>query len=304
MRDTAAAWNLIHHGQDAPNIQDNPHQASLLGIPVELRLQILELLLPDIHHTPNCDHKAIPHTIETEHDHEHCTSCIHKIPLRTDASKCWPNVLRVNRQIYNEAKNRMQRDKSVEIRINPNEVTMCSRKYCTQHFEGQTWAARYFKTELAHFTDVKLTVSLTLQDIVSNAPGRRLRTNRKFAQMKLVVSHLADALAELNGLTDLDVAVNVHFEERLYSDIEEALGLDIAELLQDEHMKELIGRSACWLLGPFNRIHNLKKAEYKVGITGTCFPDVDHSTSIKLLIIVQALRTLPILGGMQVWSSS
>lgn len=127
----------------------------------------------------------------------------------------------------------------------------------------------YFRIELARFTEVKLTISLTLQDIVSNAPGRRLRANQKLTQMKLVVSELAHALAGSKGLAELEVGVNIHFEEKLYTDMEEALGMDIAELLQDEHMKELIGRSACWLLGPFNQIHNLRKAEYEVGITGT-----------------------------------
>lgn len=126
----------------------------------------------------------------------------------------------------------------------------------------------YFRVELARFTEVKLTISLTLQDIVSNAPGRRLRTNQEFTQMKLVVSELAHALAGSKGLAELEVGVNIHFEEKLYTDMEEALGMDIAELLQDEHMKELIGRSACWLLGPFNQIHNLKKAGYEVGILG------------------------------------
>ncbi|QDS72489.1 hypothetical protein FKW77_010031 [Venturia effusa] len=146
---------------------------------------------------------------------------------------------------------------------------MCSGKYCTQHWGGLNWAQRYFQAEVAPFTQVTLTISLTIPDIVSNAPGRRLKTNRKFSEMKMVISELAHVLARRQGLTDLRVAVNVHFEERLFNaEMEEALGLDITELLQDEHMKELIGRSACWLLGPFEQIHNLEKAEYKVGITG------------------------------------
>lgn len=283
--------NIPNYTQEIDTIPELPQQASLLGIPVELRLQILELLLPDIHHTPNCDHTAIPHTIKTEHHHENCPSRTQNISLRHDGAKCWPKILQVNRQIHEEAKSQMHKDKSVEIRINPNEVTMCSRKYCTQHFEGQNWAMRYFQTQLAHFTEVKLTISLTLQDIVSNAPGRRLRTNQKFTQMKLVVSELAHALAGLKGLTDMEVVVNVHFEEKLYTDMEEALGMDIAELLQDEHMKELIGRSVCWLLGPYNQIHNLKIAEYEVGITGMHFPDNHHLTLIEMLIVLKVSRT-------------
>ncbi|TLD18277.1 Mitogen-activated protein kinase [Venturia nashicola] len=269
------ASDLPEQASDLPQqASDLPQQASLLGIPVELRLQILELLLPDIHHTPECNHTTLPHTIKTEHNHEHCRSFTLKLPLRRDEAKCWPKILLANRQIYNEGKSQMHKDKSVEIRINPNEVTMCSKKYCTQHFEGQYWAAKYFQTQLAHFTTVKLAVSLTLQDIVSNAPGRRLRTNQKFTQMKLVVCELAHALAALKGLTVIDVTVNVHFEEKLYTDMEEALGMDIAELLQDHHMKELIGRSVVWLLGPFNQIHNLKTADYGVGITGLKNPPV------------------------------
>ncbi|TID13247.1 Mitogen-activated protein kinase [Venturia nashicola] len=245
------ASDLPEQASDLPQqASDLPQQASLLGIPVELRLQILELLLPDIHHTPECNHTTLPHTIKTEHNHEHCRSFTLKLPLRRDEAKCWPKILLANRQIYNEGKSQMHKDKSVEIRINPNE------------------------TQLAHFTTVKLAVSLTLQDIVSNAPGRRLRTNQKFTQMKLVVCELAHALAALKGLTVIDVTVNVHFEEKLYTDMEEALGMDIAELLQDHHMKELIGRSVVWLLGPFNQIHNLKTADYGVGITGLKNPPV------------------------------
>ncbi|RDI77018.1 hypothetical protein Vi05172_g13000 [Venturia inaequalis] len=187
------------------NTDSLPKQASLLGIPVELRLQILELLLPDIHHTPDCDHTS--------------------------------------------------------------------------------WAARYFNTQLAHFTDVKLTISLTLQHVVSNIPGRRSRIYQKFMDMKHVVSELAHALAALEGLTDIDVTVNVHFEEKLSADMEEALGMDIAELLEDEHMKELIGQSVCTLLGPFDQIHNLKTADYGVAITGLKNPPVItwNSGLVKLL---------------------
>ncbi|KAE9961504.1 hypothetical protein BLS_001912 [Venturia inaequalis] len=281
----AVASTGVKRQKETHNTDSLPKQASLLGIPVELRLQILELLLPDIHHTPDCDHTVIPHTIKTEHNHEHCQSCTRHIPLRHDGEKCWPKILQVNRQIYHEGVSQVHKDKTVEIGINPNEVTMCSRKYRTHHFEGQSWAARYFNTQLAHFTDVKLTISLTLQHVVSNIPGRRSRIYQKFMDMKHVVSELAHALAALEGLTDIDVTVNVHFEEKLSADMEEALGMDIAELLEDEHMKELIGQSVCTLLGPFDQIHNLKTADYGVAITGLKNPPVItwNSGLVKLL---------------------
>lgn len=107
----------------------------------------------------------------------------------------------------------------------------------------------------------------------------------ELTQTKRVVAELARALATMNGLTEIDATVNVLFEEELYADMEEALGLDIIELFRDGNMKESIGRSVCWLLGPFNRIHNLNTADYRVGITGTHFPDNLHTGPAEILIL-------------------
>jgi hypothetical protein len=194
---------------------------------------------------------------------------MHYIPLRKDWRECWPKVLQVNHQIHDEAINLLHKDKSVEIQVDPNGVAMCSRKYRTQHFKGQEGAAEYFKAQLVHFTSIKLSIGLTLEDIIVRVAGRHLRSSPKFMQMKLVVSELAHRLADREDLKDLEVAVQVHFDAETYAgDLE----VDVADLLADWGVRELIGKSAVWLLGPFNQIHNLEAAKFSVGVTGMLCP--------------------------------
>lgn len=129
---------------------------------------------------------------------------------------------------------------------------------------------------MVHFTSVKLTVWLTVQDIISNAARRRHRAKSSFTRMRWIVSELASCLADINELGELEVSMNIHFDMELYEGLEEALGVNVRSLLQYAHMNELIGRSARWLMSPFYRIHNLTGAKFNVDITGVLFPSLCH----------------------------
>jgi hypothetical protein len=72
---------VVTHQQGRQGNQTRRIQASLLSLPVELRLAIYEHLIPNNQVPPNNDSKP---------------------PLRHDEQPCCPAVLRVNRQIYNE----------------------------------------------------------------------------------------------------------------------------------------------------------------------------------------------------------
>jgi hypothetical protein len=59
---------------------------------------------------------------------------------------------------------------------------------------------------------------------------------------------------------------------------------DVADLLADWGVRELIGKSVVWLLGPFNQIHNLEAAKFDVGVTGMLCPSDQTYSRIKIIL--------------------
>ncbi|KAE9980772.1 hypothetical protein EG328_012020 [Venturia inaequalis] len=139
-------------------------QASLLGIPVELRLQVLQYLLPDerlvrIRKEIGGNRPAM--TIDEYLDGwespmqkfkvyqaRQTSSTYHRfelseeykedalqgyIPLRVNLESCWPSVMRVNHQVYQECLPLVYNQKTFEAHIVNTGMSICSHEYQNYH---------------------------------------------------------------------------------------------------------------------------------------------------------------------------
>ncbi|TID13676.1 Mitogen-activated protein kinase [Venturia nashicola] len=246
-----------------------PPHASLLGLPVELRLRILEYILPDLDIIPIRDRgsyqawhplgreagvRAIQANLalffttqfrEAQKLNAKFSSTNWKVkdlltgyvPLRHNLESCWPNILQVNHQLYQEALPLMYKGKTFKAKIADGCLNIHGHIY---HNNGCLTRIANMTTQLGKIESISLALHY----------GRD-GSEEEIMDLSLLTASFANSLANARSLKRLHIGIKV-FESDSLEAVDTLRGTD--------------GKNLKSILKPFLQFRNLVSAT--VGIQG------------------------------------
>lgn len=238
-----------------------PPQASLLGLPLELRLQILEYLLPDLDDIPLRDPGSYQawHPLgrevgpratqanlttffkdqfrEAQELNAESPSLNGEIkdllagyvPLRHNLESSWPEILRVNHQLYQEGLPLMYKGKTFKAKIMDDGLHICGHNY---HNNGCPTHMALMSDHLGKIESISVALHYGCDEGEEVIRG-----------FSLLTSSFANALANAKSLKRLQIELKVF----------EADSLDPVDVLRRSD-----GKSLKSMLKPFLQFRNLE----------------------------------------------
>ncbi|QDS76261.1 hypothetical protein FKW77_001525 [Venturia effusa] len=245
--------------QDAQSTM--PSQASLLGLPAELRLQILEYILPDLDVIPireigsyqawhplgrEVGPRATQASLtsfftsqfrEAQELNAESSSIGWEVrdllagyvPLRQNLESCWPNILRVNRQLYHEALPLMYKGKTFKAKIVDDCLHICGHDY---HNDACPARMANLTTHVGKIESISLDLHFGCDE-----------SEEEIRNLSLLTSSFANSLANAKSLKRLHIDLKVF----------ECDSLDPVESLRRTDGKNLKS-----ILKPFLQFRNLE----------------------------------------------
>ncbi|QDS76042.1 hypothetical protein FKW77_005333 [Venturia effusa] len=221
------AQESIHQGiaQEKGSASSNPSRASLLGLPLELRLQILGYLLPDVPTIPlRSDDYAKIHPTSLSAAHINFFESIQRLhaggpypaivqrflmesgykPLRQDLERSYPDILRVSRQIYSEAKDSLYRERIFEAIIDKECMALCDQIHYTPLMRGNATERRKALYENPGHLSILAPNIESLRLYLNFSLGKKCHRELKYSLCRLV-----NALAASGSLKHLSIIVRV-----------------------------------------------------------------------------------------------
>ncbi|KAE9984492.1 hypothetical protein BLS_002194 [Venturia inaequalis] len=204
-----------------------PPQASLLGLPVELRLQILEYILPNLDVIPfrDCRSYQAWHPLgrevgpratqanlasfyttqfreaqelnaEFSSDNWEIKDLLAGyVPLRHNLESCWPNILRANRQLYQEALPLMYKGKTFKAKIADNILRICGHEY---HNDACPTSLASMTTQLGKIESISVDLRYACDE-----------SEKEIRDLSLLTASFANSLANAKSLKRLHIDLKV-----------------------------------------------------------------------------------------------
>jgi hypothetical protein len=161
------------------------------------------------------------------------------IPLRQNLESCWPNILRVNHQLYHEAIPLMYKGKTFKAEIDEERLQFCG------HELSPNWT-----NQKSFDLNTKVGKVESIQLALHYGCGN---DDEDIKQLVLLTSSLANSLAEGKSLKRIQIDLKVFVRSEM----------DAVEKLDKADEKELKS-----ILKPFHQLRNLESA--CVNIKGWC----------------------------------
>lgn len=189
--------------------------ASLLGLPQELRLQILGYLLPDLAEIPTREYyqrrqirqraTPVPGMIGVQvwtsiSDEDY-------VSLRKDGDSCWPTVLCVNQQIYNEGMDILYLNKAFAIEVTALEWIFGNKTYTYQNM-NVAFTIQALDEQLKHIRAIRIRVGKNAANAVFNSERDDVPKGMRARDLKTMLNIFATCCWHAPALRSMDIEFN------------------------------------------------------------------------------------------------
>lgn len=250
-----------------------PLKASLLGIPVELRLHILGYLPPDLDPVPiraDLEQRVRPHigTLSQKRRRsreifETPRPSMYK-PLRHVQEQCWPQILIVNRQISDESASLLYCHRYLDLKLNMFCLSFLSAKYWCDWDPLEPLDDEKALDDVLERVDslhVMLDGNVSPESFGSWA---NLATSSCVRDLRCRIHWLVQCLQRTKTIRRLQI--DVHTQTLWHYDGRTGGGAK----LDEEHMEEYVKI----ITRPLERLCNLESAKIRLQLGRSCLPAV------------------------------